>query len=198
MTQRSDWVAKYQGHSVNNAKKLIAKAKGGAIFVDEAYSLIASKDGDMYGHEVLTTIVEAMTNPNKNVIFIFAGYKNDCQRLFQANSGLRRRFGYTYTFKMPTPSQLADIMKLQCRRQKWRLENSDRIANIIERNSSLFLDAGGSTDKLIHYAKQSVVSRNFPNTPKKIITPEDFQCAIETYKATNDVQDNHSYQHIYL
>ena len=99
---------------------------------------------------------------------------------------------------MPTPSQLADIMKLQCRRQKWRLENSDRIANIIERNSRLFLDAGGSTDKLIHYAKQSVVSRNFPNTPKKIITPEDFQCAIETYKATNDVQDNHSYQHIYL
>ena len=58
ITKRSDWVGKYQGHSVAKAKKMIESAKGGVIFIDEAYSLISSKDGDdMYGREVLTEIV---------------------------------------------------------------------------------------------------------------------------------------------
>ena len=58
ITTRGDWIGRFQGHSVQKAKKLIASAKGGIIFIDEAYSLIAAKDGDdMYGREVLTEIV---------------------------------------------------------------------------------------------------------------------------------------------
>ena len=39
VTSRGDWVGKYQGHSVDKAKKLITKARGGVLFIDEAYSL---------------------------------------------------------------------------------------------------------------------------------------------------------------
>ena len=99
ITKRSDWVGKYQGHSVAKAKKMIESAKGGVIFIDEAYSLISSKDGDdMYGQEVLTEIVEAMSNPDKQVIFIMAGYENDMKQLFSYNAGLERRFGYVFRF----------------------------------------------------------------------------------------------------
>ena len=79
-TTRSDWVGKYQGHSLAKAKKLMERANGGVIFIDEAYSLIATPKGDdMYGSEVLTEIVEAMTS--SNVIFIMAGYAGDMKRL---------------------------------------------------------------------------------------------------------------------
>lgn len=198
ITQRSDWIGKYQGHSVQNAKKIISRAKGGVVFIDEAYSLIASNDNDMYGHEVLTTIVEAMTNPSKRVIFIFAGYEKECKRLFDSNAGLRRRFGYTYTFKRPTPEMLVEIMKLQCKQKKWKLDTSKDVAQIFRAQKDLMLDAGGSTEKLVHYAMQAAVSASFPHKPKQTITCENIKEGIKIYKTTNAATQRPVPQHMYL
>jgi len=198
ITQRSDWVGKYQGHSVGKAKKLIAKAKGGVIFIDEAYSIVAQQEHDMYGHEVLTTIVEAMTNPAKKVIFIFAGYAKDCQRLFQANAGLKRRFGYTYTFQKPTPSQLFQIMKLQCKKEKWKLDSSDKLRQVLLSSKDILTDGGGSTEKLVHFAKQAAVTLSFPDPPKKIITANILKEAIEILKCNSSLTKSSIVENMYI
>jgi DNA replication protein DnaC len=184
-TTRGDWIGRFQGHSVQKAKKLIASAKGGVIFIDEAYSLIAAKDGDdMYGREVLTEIVESMTNPVKNVIFIFAGYENDMKRLMTVNKGLSRRFGYTFEFKKPTSLELFLIFQKQLKENKWKIHKRDRpkILSFFSRNPSVFQYGGGSTTQFIFYVKQVVISRIFPNPIEKYVLPGDLEEAVKMLK----------------
>lgn len=172
-TTRGDWVGKYQGHSVAKAKKLIKQARGGVIFIDEAYSLIAAKDGDdCYGHEVLTEIVESMTDPDKNVTFIFAGYEGDMNKLFAANKGLRRRFGYIYKLKQPDALHLFLIFQKQLKEHKWKVPKAERAQAVMffQQHKEIFEWGGGSTENFIQHAKQSAISRMFPiQHDKKIL-----------------------------
>ena len=190
VTSRGDWVGKYQGHSVAKAKKLIAKAKGGVLFIDEAYSLIAAKDGeDTYGHEVLTEIVESMSNTEKNVVFIFAGYEADMKRLFGANRGLSRRFGYIYKFTKPNALHLFLIFKKQLRETKWKIPKAEHAnaVSFFQQNSKIFEWGGGSTTSFIQHVKQAAIARHFPEPYEKKILMCDLK---EGHKAL--VQHNQS------
>lgn len=184
ITKRSDWVGKYQGHSVAKAKKLIESCKGGVIFIDEAYSIISSKDGDdMYGREVLTEIVEAMSNEDKQVIFIMAGYENDMKQLFQANAGLERRFGYVYRFKTPPAEMIESIFVKQLKETKWKILREDRknIRDFFARNVKKLKNGGGSTKQLIFHSKQASIVREFPNKTTNILQLDDIEEGMKTF-----------------
>ncbi len=184
ITKRSDWVGKYQGHSVAKAKKLIESCKGGVIFIDEAYSIISSKDGDdMYGREVLTEIVEAMSNLDKQVIFVMAGYENDMKQLFEANAGLERRFGYVYRFKSPPAIMLESIFVKQLKESKWKIRREDRkkSRDFFARNVKKLKNGGGSTKQLIFHSKQATIVREFPNKNTNILHLEDMEEGMKTF-----------------
>lgn len=184
ITKRSDWVGKYQGHSVAKAKKIIEGAKGGVIFIDEAYSLISSKDGDdMYGREVLTEIVEAMSNPDKQVMFILAGYENDMKQLFTHNAGLERRFGYVFRFKAPPALMLMSIFTKQLKEARWRVDKEarDQLVGFFAANADKLTHGGGSTQQLIFHTKQSAVIRQFPDECENIVTMDDVKDGFCTY-----------------
>jgi len=190
ITKRSDWVGKYQGHSVAKAKKMIESAKGGVIFIDEAYSLISSKDGDdMYGQEVLTEIVEAMSNPDKQVIFIMAGYENDMKQLFSYNAGLERRFGYVFRFKSPPAIMLTNIFIKQLKSVRWRVskETKSDLIGFFTQHSKQMRHGGGSTQQLIFHSKQSAVIRQFPEACDNILTLEDIKDGFKTFKGHSQV-----------
>lgn len=184
ITRRSDWVGKYQGHSVAKAKKLIESAKGGVIFIDEAYSLVSSKDGDdMYGQEVLTEIVEAMSNADKQVIFIMAGYENDMKQLFTHNAGLERRFGYVYRFKTPASLIIEQIFYKQIEEANWKIPKKQRteIKKFFGRNFKNLNHGGGSTHQLIFHSKQSSIVRQFPKKIEHILKLTDLEDGMKTY-----------------
>ena len=184
ITKRSDWVGKYQGHSVAKAKKLIESCKGGVIFIDEAYSIVSAKDGDdMYGREVLTEIVEAMSNLDKQVVFIMAGYEEDMKQLFTFNAGLERRFGYVYRFKTPPSKLLEAIFLKQLKASKWKVVKSDRknIAEFFARNAKKLKNAGGSTHQLIFHSKQAAVVREFPNKSSSELVLKDLEEGMKTF-----------------
>lgn len=184
ITGRADWIGKYQGHSVAKAKKIIESCKGGVIFIDEAYSIISSKDGDdMYGQEVLTEIVEAMSNVDKQVIFIMAGYENDMKQLFTYNAGLERRFGYVYRFKTPESLMIESIFEKQLRDTGWKINKSDRpeIQLFFQRNAKKLVHGGGSTHQLLFHSKQSSIVRQFPDKPDNIIILQDLEEGLKTF-----------------
>jgi len=184
ITRRSDWVGKYQGHSVAKAKKLIESAKGGVIFIDEAYSLVSSKDGDdMYGQEVLTEIVEAMSNVDKQVIFIMAGYENDMKQLFTHNAGLERRFGYVYRFQTPASIMIEHIFYKQLKETNWKVSRSQRteIKNFFGRHFKNLVHGGGSTHQLIFHSKQSSIVRQFPKKNEHMLKLADLEDGMKTY-----------------
>ena len=91
ITKRSDWVGKYQGPSVAKAKKLIESCKGSVIFIDEAYSIISARMATTCTAEVLTEIIEAMSNEDKRVIFIMAGYEDDMKPTFHVQCRSRAK-----------------------------------------------------------------------------------------------------------
>lgn len=184
ITKRSDWVGKYQGHSVAKAKKLIESCKGGVIFIDEAYSIISAKDGDdMYGREVLTEIVEAMSNEDKQVIFIMAGYEDDMKQLFTFNAGLERRFGYVYRFQTPPADLLESIFLKQLRATKWKFAKQDKkqLRDFFARNTKRLKSGGGSTKQLIFHSKQAAVIREFPSTCSTQLTLQDVEEGMKTF-----------------
>lgn len=184
ITKRSDWVGKYQGHSVAKAKKLIESAKGGVIFIDEAYSLISAKDGDdMYGQEVLTEIVEAMSNIDKQVIFIMAGYEKEMKQLFTYNAGLERRFGYVYRFTTPAALILENIFLKQLAECKWKVVKKDRklMKDFFARNFKNLTHGGGSTKQLLFHSQQNAVVRQFPNTSENILELKDMEDGMKTF-----------------
>lgn len=108
---RADLVGKYVGHTAPMVKKSFEKAKGGVLFIDEAYSLVDDKDG-LYGDEAINTIVQEMENNRQNTIVIFAGYPDKMEDFLKKNPGLRSRIAFHIDFSDYSAKELCDISKL--------------------------------------------------------------------------------------
>jgi hypothetical protein len=92
--------------------KKIQAAKGGVIFVDESYQLCP--DTDMEGRKVLDFILansERLLGPYGPVVWIFAGYQNKMDKLFEHNPGLPSRFPLTLKFDDYSDEELMQIFK---------------------------------------------------------------------------------------
>lgn len=179
-TTRADWVGKYQGHSTQKAKRLIES--NDVIFIDEAYSLVNGRTGDdMYGQEVLNEIVAAMTDEDQHTLFIFAGYKGDMEKLYNANRGLERRFGYIFELQKPSAAELFLIFQKQLKKLKWRIPTKERNKALewFGTNAEHFKFGGGSTQQFIFHAQQNAIERTFPNATERLLTIRDLQVAME-------------------
>ncbi|MGE5654471.1 MAG: AAA family ATPase, partial [Bacillota bacterium] len=87
---RKDLIGKYVGWTAPTVATVFEQAKGGTIFIDEAYSLMRT-DGADYADEALAEIIRQMEN-NPDTLVIFAGYRDEMISFVQeANPGLRSR-----------------------------------------------------------------------------------------------------------
>ena len=57
---RTDLIAGYQGQTALKVKEVIERAKGGVLFIDEAYSITENDHSDSYGRECLTELTKAL------------------------------------------------------------------------------------------------------------------------------------------
>lgn len=104
---RANMVGMYTGHTVARTQKLINRALGGVLLIDEAYEL---GQKDSFSQECIDTLNRNLSEQGRKFICIILGYadKIDAQ-LFDANEGMRRRFPYRYTVQPYSPEQLRDI-----------------------------------------------------------------------------------------
>ena len=117
---RGDLVAKFVGWTADTVKKAFARAKGGVLFIDEAYSLVDDRDGS-FGDEAINTIVQEMENRRDQVVVIFAGYPKKMEKFLDKNPGLRSRIAFHVQFDDYTEDELCDIAKLMAKKQDLRL-----------------------------------------------------------------------------
>ncbi len=92
---RSQLVGAYVGQTEENTMKMIQRASGGVLFIDEAYSLKrAGASGNDYGQTAIDTLVSAMTSGEYAGKFavILAGYPEEMRQFLHSNPGLRSRF----------------------------------------------------------------------------------------------------------
>ena len=107
---RADLVAQYVGQTAPMVQNIFQKAKGGVLFIDEAYSLLEERRGE-FGDEAINMIVQEMENNRKDTIVIFAGYPDEMDEFFLRNPGLRSRVPFRVNFEDYNVEEMLDICK---------------------------------------------------------------------------------------
>ena len=119
---RQDLVGKFVGWTAKLVEEQFRRARGGILFIDEAYSLV-EKEG-YYGDEAINTIVQMMENYRDDVIVIFAGYPDKMEKFLAKNEGLRSRIAFHVDFPDYNADELCGILELMCKDKGYTLDDS--------------------------------------------------------------------------
>ncbi len=119
---RADLVGKFVGHTAPLVKKAFKRAKGGVLFIDEAYSLVDDRNG-LFGDEAINTIVQEMENNRKDTVVIFAGYPDKMEQFLNKNPGLRSRIAFHIPFADYNETELCSIAQLIAKEKSLKLED---------------------------------------------------------------------------
>jgi SpoVK/Ycf46/Vps4 family AAA+-type ATPase len=118
---RSGLVAGYVGQTALKVQEVVEKSLGGVLFIDEAYALTYSSNGNDYGQEAVDTLLKAMEDHRDDFIVIVAGYPELMKKFIDSNPGLRSRFNKYINFEDYNVEELEEIFKLMCKNAGYAL-----------------------------------------------------------------------------
>jgi SpoVK/Ycf46/Vps4 family AAA+-type ATPase len=109
--QRADLVGEYLGATAIKTNELIDSARGGVLFIDEAYSLAndGESHGDRFGNEAVQALVKRAEDDRENLIVILAGYQQQMEDFLGSNPGLNSRFAMRIRFGGYSPAELMQL-----------------------------------------------------------------------------------------
>ena len=106
-----DLIGTVMGKTQAQTKAAFDQARGGVLFIDEAYALHGG-DQDMYGQQAIDVLNAEMDKHRDDTVVIMAGYPKDMERLMGTNAGLRSRMPTTINFRSYSgPEQRAIMSK---------------------------------------------------------------------------------------
>ena len=108
---RSTLVAAYVGQTALKTRQVCEQAKGGVLFIDEAYSLI-SEHGYDYGREAVEELLTFMENNRGQIAVVVAGYPEEMKKFMDMNPGLKSRFDATVDFPDYSNDELVEIFNV--------------------------------------------------------------------------------------
>ena len=109
---RARIVGQYIGQTEDNMKVILEEARGNVLFIDEAYTLfVGGDDRKDFGLRVIDSLMTVLTQPNPDMLIVFAGYPMEMDTLLSSNPGLAGRFPYKYLFPDYTQEQLMEIAR---------------------------------------------------------------------------------------
>lgn len=117
--ERADLVGEYIGHTAQKTRELVKKAKGGILFIDEAYSLARGGEKD-FGKEAIDTLVKAMEDNHEDFILILAGYSEEMDNFLSLNPGLPSRFPLMIDFPDYSNAELLEIARKMITERQYR------------------------------------------------------------------------------
>ncbi len=107
---RSDIVGEYIGQTAPKMKEAIEAARGGVLFIDEAYALSRSaEDTKDFGKEAVEILVRELSNGKGDLAVVVAGYPKEMKNFLDSNPGLRSRFKLSFEFADYLPQELIRI-----------------------------------------------------------------------------------------
>lgn len=124
---RSGLVAGYVGQTAIKTQKVIDKAMGGVLFIDEAYSLNSKSEND-FGLEAINTLLKAMEDHREDLVVIVAGYDGLMDEFVHSNPGLESRFNRYLHFDDYSVDEMLAILDLQLKKGQYALEEDARAA----------------------------------------------------------------------
>jgi len=203
LVKRSELIGKYLGHTARLTQEVFDDAKGGILFIDEAYSLGNAEETDSFSKECIDTINQNLTE-NKDTIVFIAGYKEQLNKsFFNYNPGLNRRFKMRITVDTYDAKDLRDIYIKKIRENNWKILNNDLEKEIplyfFEKNIHTFTYSGGDMENLWHFTKIVHSRRIFGKSHDlmKKITYIDIENAYKLYSENDEVKNRNDNISIY-
>lgn len=176
---RVDLVGEYIGQTAPKTKEAIEKARGGVLFIDEAYSLArANDDTKDFGREVIEILVKEMSNGVGDIAVIVAGYPREMKYFLDSNPGLKSRFKIHYHFADYLPQELSAIARYACQEKEITLSPEahvlvDEIITEAYRNRDRSFGNARFVNDLVEKAKVAMGLRLMRNTAFKELSREE-------------------------
>jgi replication-associated recombination protein RarA len=190
---RSNMIGEYVGQTAVKTKKLLQSALGGVLFIDEAYQLGHSADGNRcpFAYECINTINQFITEHPGEIVIILAGYQKDIENNFFAqNDGLARRFPFKYNITGYTDTELCQIFKHQA---KPYIVMEDAIDMSIFNNKKLFTFYGGDTENLFNCCRMFHDKRMFGEAVSNLVlTKEDIDRGLKLFMKHKDQHEGNT------
>jgi probable Rubsico expression protein CbbX len=118
---RNDLVGEFIGQTAPKTRKVLERAMGGVLFIDEAYYLHRANDSRDYGQEVIDILLQVMENQRDRFVVILAGYKDRMETFFTSNPGMRSRIAHHLDFADYQIDELVAIGSLMLEQSSYYL-----------------------------------------------------------------------------
>ena len=178
---RVDLIGEYIGQTAPKVKEAFEKAKGGVLFIDEAYSLARNNDDSKdFGREVIELLVKQMSHPSCDFMVVVAGYPKEMGAFIKSNPGLGSRFKYYYDFEDYDLTELHQILDVFCDQFDVDLTESSRqeIKELIQyeyRDRDAAFGNARYISQLLEKAKINMGIRLMNKNPKLALSDDDLR-----------------------
>ncbi|MFJ6215949.1 right-handed parallel beta-helix repeat-containing protein [Streptomyces sp. NPDC092296] len=125
---RVDLVGEHIGSTALRTSEAFDRARGGVLFIDEAYALAPEDGARDFGREAVDTLVKLMEDHRDEVVVIVAGYTAEMERFLASNPGVASRFSRTVSFPDYSAEELLRITRSQCAEHEYRLDDATAAA----------------------------------------------------------------------
>jgi SpoVK/Ycf46/Vps4 family AAA+-type ATPase len=124
--EASDLISGFVRQTGTETKKAIKKARGGILFIDEAYMLFKADGGNDFGPEAIAALITEMSDGKGDIAIMVAGYPKEMEAFINSNPGLKSRFRNHFHFEDYTPDELVQIAEFAAREREVTLSAAAR------------------------------------------------------------------------
>ena len=122
----SDLISEYIRQTGAKTKEAIDKARGGILFIDEAYMLFKNGASSDFGPEAVAELITEMSDGKGDIAIMVAGYPKEMDSFVKSNPGLKSRFKHHFHFEDYTPEELIKISDFAAKKKGVKL-NPDAV-----------------------------------------------------------------------